>query len=83
MTSQFMSGIYIFVRVLLHVDEHCHGGKVSISWSLVYSGCFFSILGSVSLIVIYSEQLLLFLPVSATRGIPYILDPTKYEASTF
>ena len=57
--------------------------KISLSYRLAYSDRFFSMLGSVSSIVVYSEQLWLFNLVSATRGIPYLLDPTKYTASPF
>ena len=57
--------VYIFLRVLLDVNEHFHRAKLvchDICRSLV--ACF-SMLGSVSSIVFYSEQLWLFHLVSA------------------
>ena len=75
--------VYIFLRVPLHVYEHCHGANlVCHDVRRTLAACF-STLGSVSSIVVYSEQLWSFHPVSATRGIPYLLDPTKYAPSPF
>ena len=64
------------------MDEHCHEAKLVCHDVWAYSGRFFSMLGSVSLIVVYSKQLWSFHLVSATR-IPYLLDPTKCTVSPF
>ena len=53
--------VYIFLRVLLHVDEHRHGAKLVCHdvWRTlaVFFFFFFTMLGSVLSIVVYSEQL--------------------------
>ena len=50
--------IYIFfLRILLYVNEHCHGAKLVCHDVWRTLATFFSMLGSVSLIAVYSEQL--------------------------
>ena len=57
--------------------------KISFSWRLAYSSRFFWMLDAVSSIDVYSKQLWSVHPVSASRGIPYLIDPSKYTASPF
>ena len=49
--------VYIFVRFLLHVDKHCHGEKLVSRDIWRTLTVFLSMLGSVSSIVVYREQL--------------------------
>ena len=74
-TSQFMSCIYFSTGSAI-CERALSWSKISLSWRVACSGRFFSMLGSVSSIVIYSEQPWSFHPVSATHGIPYLLNPT-------
>ena len=81
-TFLFMSCIYFFT------DSGTCGwalswSKIILWWILAYSGRLFSMLGSVSSIFVYNEELWSFHPVSATSGIPHFLNPTKCTGSHF
>ena len=55
-TSQFMSHVYFFTGSAI-CGRALSWIEISLSWRLAYPGRFFSMLGSVSSIIIYSEQL--------------------------
>ena len=74
---------YIFFTNFTTCGRALTWSRITLSWRLAYSGHFFSMLRSVSSMVIYSKQLWSFHPVSATPGKPYFLDPIKYIASLF